>query len=213
MKPAESPFRGRNDGELVAACCAGRKEAFGELVARHQDRVFNLAFRLTGNHDDADEVAQEAFLKAYRALGTFRRESAFYTWVFRIVVNTVRSRQRFRAVRPAEVSLDTARDHGNETGRPETLLEDIAAGTDGPDEEASRAERRRIVGEAVARMNEEQRLMIVLRDIEGRDYGEIADLLDCPRGTVKSRLHRARMALKDILTGMLGDAFVAGGSE
>lgn len=211
MKPAESPFRGRTDGELVAACCAGRKEAFGELVVRHQDRVFNLAFRLTGNRDDAAEVAQEAFLKAYRSLRSFRRESAFTTWVYRIAINTARSRHRFRAVRPAEVSLQMPKNRSDEAGRSRSRMEDFETRDPGPDEEASRAERRRIVGEAVARLNEEQRLMIVLRDIEGRDYGEIADLLDCPRGTVKSRLHRARMALKDILSGMLGDAFVAGG--
>ena len=210
MKPAESPFRGRKDAELVAACCAGRKAAFDELVARHQDRIFNLAFRLTGNRDDAAEMAQETFLKAYRALKSFRRESAFGTWVFRIAVNTVRSRQRFRAVRPAEVSLQSAksRDEGGSRNRMETL----EARDPGPDEEASRAERRWIVGEAVAQMDEEQRIMIVLRDIEGRDYAEIAGLLECPRGTVKSRLHRARMALKDILSGMLGDEFVAGGA-
>jgi RNA polymerase sigma-70 factor (ECF subfamily) len=212
VKAAESPFRGRNDAELVAACCAGHKAAFGELVARHQDRIFNLAFRLTGNRDDAAEVAQEAFLKAYGALKSFRRESAFGTWVFRIAVNTARSRRRFRAVRPAELSLQTVKDRNDGTKGTRAPIEDIAARDPGPDEEASRAERRRIVGQAVARMDEEQRIMIVLRDIEGRDYGEIADLLDCPRGTVKSRLHRARMALKDILSGMLGDEFVASGS-
>jgi len=199
VNQADSPSFGRSDADLVAACRSGRTEAFGELVTRHQDRVFNLAYRLTSSADDAAEIAQEAFLKAYRGLDSFRGDCAFYTWMFRIAVNTARSRQRFKAVRPKELSLDAnpGRDADGSGGK--SLLTDLpAAGTD-PVEEASRAEHRQLVEQALARLNEEQRMLIVLRDIEGRNYGELADLLDCPRGTVKSRLHRARMALKDLL--------------
>lgn len=211
MSQADAPLTGPSDADLVAACRRGRREAFGELVTRHQGRVFNLAFRLSGNHDDAAEITQEAFLKAYKALGSFRSDSAFYTWVFRIAVNTARSRQRFRAVRPKEVSLDAnpGDNRENSRDRRSAFVADLRSADAGPVEEASRAEHRRLVGEGVAKLNEEQRMLIVLRDLEGRNYGEIADLLDCPRGTVKSRLHRARMALRDILMPVLGEAFEA----
>ena len=196
-----TPLGAPSDDELIAACANGRRDAFGELVERYQDRVFNLTYRLTGSEEEAADAAQEAFLKAYRGMKSFRREASFYTWLFRIAVNEVRSRHRFRSVRPAEVSMyadaghgadDSARDGGR-------LAEDLRAPVPDPSDEAIRAERKLLVENALARLEPEQRMMIVLRDIEGRDYGEIAELLECPRGTVKSRLHRARTALKDLL--------------
>jgi len=197
----DSRGSGRSDAELIAACRRGRRSAFGELVERYQDRVFNLAYRLTGHHDDASDAAQETFLKAFRALDSFRGDCAFYTWLFRITVNAVRSKQRFRAVRPVERSLDAnpgthSSDHG-EAGR--SRRAELAAPGPDPVEEASRAEHRRLVEQALARLDPDFRTLIVLRDLEGRNYTEIADLLDCPRGTVKSRLHRARLALRDLL--------------
>ena len=189
-----APSAARSDRDLAAACCEGDQEAFGELVARHQDRAFNLALRLTGSPDDAADAVQEAFLKAYRAMPTFRRESSFYTWLFRIVVNEVRSRRRFQAVRPAAFSLDEQRAPAGD-GR--------SAAPD-PSETASVAERKRIVERALRSLEDDERVLIVLRDIEGRNYAEIADALGCPTGTVKSRLHRARMALKQILLPRLG---------
>lgn len=187
------------DRSLADACCKGRREAFGELVTRHQDRAFNLAYRLTGSRDEAADAVQEAFLKAYRAMRSFRGESSFYTWLFRILVNEVRSRRRRRSARPAAFSLDA--DPGGE--RPGSPADPPAAGPD-PSEEAGRAERSGLVRQALQSLEDDQRAIIVLRDIEGRDYAEIADALGCPRGTVKSRLHRARMALKDILAPKIG---------
>lgn len=206
MSQADSAAPDRSDSELVAASRAGRTEAFGELVTRYQDRVFNLAYRLTNSHEDAAETAQEAFLKAWRALDTFRGDCAFYTWGFRITVNTVRSRRRFQAVRPTEHSLDANPGH-DDNGRGHSLASGLKARVPDPAEEAGRAEHRQLVEQALARLNEEQRMLIVLRDIEGRNYAEIADLLDCPRGTVKSRLHRARMVLKDLLAPVLAGTF------
>ena len=187
------------DGELVKACRAGREDAFAELVERHQDRAFSLAYRLTGNRDDAAEAVQEAFLKAFRGLDGFRGEAVFYTWFFRIVVNVVRSRQRFRAVRPTEYSLDGAGggDCGSDARGP--AVSQVAGREAEPSAEAERLERKALLERALAKMDVEQRMMIVLRDIDGRDYAEIAGLLECPRGTVKSRLHRARLALRTIL--------------
>ena len=201
----------RSDADLIAASQSGETTAFDELVTRYQDRVYNLAYRLIGNHDDAAELAQESFLKAYRSLSTFRGDCAFYTWMFRITVNTVRSRQRFRAVRPSEIALSPGTGENDNNPRPSRMADRFEA--DGPDpvEEASRAETQRLVEQAISRLNVEQRMLITLRDIEGRDYAEIGDVLDCPRGTVKSRLHRARMALKALLAPVLADQFGAMG--
>jgi RNA polymerase sigma-70 factor (ECF subfamily) len=189
----------QSDAALAEASGKGDSAAFGELVSRHQDRAFNLAFRLTGSHEDAADAVQEAFLKAYRGIQSFRRQSSFYTWLFRIVVNEVRSRRRSRASRRPDFSLDAASDR-DPPNAPAALQ------SDGPDpsEQASLAERRQIVEEALQALEFDQRAIIALRDIEGRDYAEIAEVLRCPAGTVKSRLHRARMALKDALAPKLG---------
>ena len=195
----------RSDAELVAASCKGDREAFGELIARHQDRAFNLAYRLTGSRDDAAETVQEAFLKAYRGMREFRQQCTFYTWLFRIVVNEARSRRRFEALRRPAFSLDGAR--GRDAERDGRERTDPPAtprsGEPDPSEQASRAERKEIVEQALRSLDFEQRAIIVLRDIEGRDYAEIAEECGCREGTVKSRLHRARMALKEALTGKL----------
>ena len=205
------PVRGPSDDELIAACRKGRREAFGELVTRYQDRVFHLAYRLTSSRDDAGEAAQEAFLRAYRSLDAFRGESAFYTWLFRITVNVARNRQRYSAARPPARSIDaTAARDPDGNGGP-TLADKLKARVPDPVDEASRLERKELVEAALAGLDEEQRMMIVLRDMEGRSYSEIAELLDCPRGTVKSRIHRARMALRDMLAPVLADAYGTAG--
>ena len=205
VTPADPPPKRPDDRELVRASRRGETQAFGELVERYQDRVFNLAFRLTGNRDAAADAAQEAFLKAWSALDAFRGESAFYTWLFRITVNVVRSRHRYQAVRPAPRSLDANPRAGTHEDRP-ALADELKADVPDPAEEAGRAERRKLVEQALARLDPDQRAMIVLRDIEGRSYAEIAELIECPRGTVKSRIHRARLALKHILAPVLAPA-------
>jgi len=195
---ADSSPERPDDRALVEACRQGKTDAFGELVERHQNRVFSLAYRLTSSRDDAAEAAQEAFLKAYRALDSFRGDSAFYTWLFRITINVVRSRLRYQAVRPSPRSLDD-RPATEADGERHPLAADLKADVADPAEEASREERRRLVERGLQQLDADQRMMIVLRDMEGRHYAEIAELLECPRGTVKSRIHRARMALKEIL--------------
>jgi RNA polymerase sigma-70 factor, ECF subfamily len=196
-----SPESGPSDAELVAACRQGQTEAFGTLVERHQDRAYGLAYRLTGNGDDAAEAVQEAFLNAWRALDRFRAEAGFYTWFYRIVVNVVRSRQRFKAVRPREHSYDIP-GAGRDADGP-TLVAAMKADGPDPSEEAGRKEREVLLQQALTKLEPEQRTLILLRDIEGHDYGMIAEMLECPRGTVKSRLHRARKALKNLLAPIL----------
>ena len=203
---ADEPAVRRTDAELAAASGKGDQAAFSELVLRHQDRAFNLAFRLTGSHEDVADAVQEAFLKAYRGMPSFRRQSSFYTWLFRIVVNEVRSRRRSWSSRRPAFSLNAADGRNPERGGLDPA--DVQAGLrpNGPDpsEQASLTERRQIVEEALQSLEFDQRAIVALRDIEGRDYAEIAEVLGCAQGTVKSRLHRARMALKDALAPKLG---------
>ncbi len=205
MSQSRSSGNGPSDAQLIVACREGHKDAFGELVERYQDRAFNLAYRLLNNYDDAAEAVQEAFLKAFRGMERFRGEAGFYTWLYRIVVNVVRSRQRFEAVRPKEYRLDAASggSRRNVNRRSHSLVTGISASTPDPVEEAERMERQELVHEAIGQLDQESRTLIVLRDIQGCNYKEIADLLECPRGTVKSRLHRARKALKEILAPVL----------
>ena len=196
----------RTDAELAAACGAGDPAAFGELVLRHQDRAFNLAFRLTGSREDAADAVQEAFLKAYRGMPSFRRQSSFYTWLFRILVNEVRSRRRSGSARRFEFQPRRG-------GRPERGTRRPGEGPAGC-RPTGRTRRSRPAWRSAGRswkqalqsLEFDQRAIIALRDIEGRDYAEIAEVLGCPQGTVKSRLHRARMALKDALAPKLGPA-------
>ena len=117
-QPVNEAALKRTDAELATASGAGDPAAFGELVLRHQDRAFNLAFRLTGSPEDAADAVQEAFLKAYRGMPSFRRQSSFYTWLFRILVNEVRSRRRSGAARVSSFSLDAAGGRSAERGDP-----------------------------------------------------------------------------------------------
>ena len=181
-----------SDAELVAAFAQGRVEAFGTLVERYQDRVYNTVYRMVGSAEDAQDIVQDAFLKAYENLGQFRGASSFYTWLFRIAVNlalTFRRRsKRLRLVRPldegSEVSLSQSQ-AGRLVESPEAAMET--------------AESRERVMKALENLDGEHRAAVVLRDIEGLDYETISGILDVPAGTVKSRIHRARMMLREDL--------------
>jgi len=177
------------DDRLVGQCRDGDLEAFNKLVLKYQDRVFDTVYRLVGDYEDARDLAQDCFLKAYVGLSAFRGQSSFYTWLFRIAVNCALSGRR-RTVRYAQ----------HVVGRYETLEDLGSAAADGGAAEPSRVveqqEERQAVVEALRRLDADQRAVIVLKDIEGADYGQMADILQCPRGTVKSRVHRARQALR-----------------
>lgn len=182
------------DLELIDQVQNGRSEAFSALVIKYQDRVFNACWRICGQLEDARDVTQEAFIKAYENLAEFRRESGFYTWVFRIAVNLALSEKRRQARRPA-VSLDQ-----QPGAQAESLVHRVRERREaGPLEQADAPERDQLVVRALASLDDEQRATLVLRDIEGLDYQEIAVILDVPLGTMKSRLFRARMALRDAL--------------
>lgn len=184
------------DGELVEQCRNGKAEAFQTLVERYQDRVYNTAYRMIGFEEDARDIVQDAFLKAYQNLDRFRGESGFYTWVFRIAVNLClshrRKAQRLRLVMPT----DDPEGMAQATHQAQKLV-------DPPEAAMEAVETERRVSEALQHLDSDHRAAVVLRDIEGLDYQTISSILDVPPGTVKSRIHRARMLLRDQLKDLI----------
>jgi RNA polymerase sigma-70 factor (ECF subfamily) len=171
-----------------------RQAAFGQLVRKYQDRLFNTVLHVASSREEAEDVVQEAFVQAFLKLSSFHGHSAFYTWLYRIAFNVAISRRR-RIKR--EVSLDASRENaGHEPTDP----------VESPGEQVLREERASLVHAALASLSEEHRAILVLREMEGFEYEQISDILDLPTGTVRSRLHRARLQLRDQLKSMLEDS-------
>ena len=201
---AAAKATGFKDAALVQRVQAGDMTAFTELVRRYQDRVFNTVWRICGHSDDARDLTQDAFLKAYESIGSFRGHSGFYTWLFRIAVNLAISHQRTAKRRPAQ-SLDAAPEAGTGGSQAATLAARMQEKmAHNPAGEAIKTEIHGHVVAALQKLDDEFRAVIVLRDIEGFDYGRIAEVLGIAPGTVKSRLHRGRLALRTLLAGVLG---------
>jgi RNA polymerase sigma-70 factor (ECF subfamily) len=184
------------EGELVACCRAGDPVAFARLVSLHEGMVVNLAARLLGDAEEAKDVAQEVFLQVHRMLDRFEGRSSLKTWIYRITVNQCHNRRRFwsRRRRDRELALE------------EGLLVTGKAREDpgsGPFGETLRRERARIVQEALLALRFEHRSVLVLREVEGLTCEEVARALGVPEGTVKSRLSRAREAMRQRLRGVL----------
>jgi RNA polymerase sigma-70 factor (ECF subfamily) len=180
-----------DDHRLIAECLKGRTAAFGELVRRYQDRLFNTVYRLVDNTEDAQDVVQDAFLHAYQSLGSFKGDSQFFTWLYRIAVNTAISMKRKQRV---VLSIHPGGpDHGQLT---EPL--DVSEFSR-PGETLERAEQERRVQDALNRLSPEHRTVLVLKDMEEQKYDAIAHILQVPIGTVRSRLHRARVELRLLL--------------
>ncbi len=188
-----------DDRLLVESFLEGKEEAFDEIVIRNQDRVYTLCFRILRNRDDAVDCAQEVFIRVYRSLGTFRHQSALTTWIYRIAVNTCRNLIARREYRSSSrvLSLGTGFDPG-------TAHEDRIAG-DGfdPVETFERGEMNSLIMEAINSLPEDQRLVVLLRDVEGKSYGEISEIAGLKDGTVKSKLARARGRLRTLLEGKI----------
>ena len=183
------------EAALIERCVAGDEVACADLVAAHQRTVFNLAFHLLGDRDEALDVSQEVFLRVFRTLSRFRGQSALRTWIYRIVVNQVRNRQRWwRRRRQADlVSLD---EHLRRCGEIEARQEIL------PDRLLASKETAARIWAAMEQLPFDQRTALVLREVDGLRYEEIAFTLDVAVGTVKSRLTRARQALREELLGI-----------
>jgi RNA polymerase sigma-70 factor (ECF subfamily) len=186
------------DADLVRRARRGDVEAFGEIVERHQNHLYNAAYHLLGSEEDAEDVAQEAFVRAFRALENFEGRAKFSTWLYGIMVNCVRNIWRRHGRRPVIHNL------GDYAGGEEGRSFDPPGEGGNPVDAYMREERVDAVRAAIASLSEDMREVIVLRDIEGLTYEEMADAIGAPEGTVKSRLHRARMALKERLEPLHG---------
>lgn len=180
---------GPSDAELIERTRAGDASAFDGLIERYQDRVYNLCYRLCPNHADAADLTQTAFLKALESLSRFEARSNFFTWLYRIAANEALSLRRQRRRRPS-ISLDGV-DEDRRASEP--TVNEIANRID-------QADLMKRLEAALERLEDEFRVAVVLRDVEDMDYSEIAEVLGVPVGTVKSRIHRARMMLRKILS-------------
>ncbi|MDA1015780.1 MAG: sigma-70 family RNA polymerase sigma factor [Planctomycetota bacterium] len=184
------------DSELIETCLAGDPDAFGRLVVRYQDRLINSLVKLVGSAHEAADVAQDAFVHAFQKLATFQGRSAFYTWLFRIAFNASVSRQRKR--KRVNASIDAFRD---DTGiEPTDWRRDSQ-----PSFSMELNEQQQIVQEALSTLPEDFRVALVLKEMEGFKYEEIASIVGCPVGTVRSRIHRARQELREKLKVALRD--------
>ena len=172
----------------------GDRGAFGQFTRLYQDRLFNAMLRMVGNHDDALELTQDALTRALAKLDSYRGEAAPYTWLFRIAMNLALSAMR-KAKHPT--SIDSGNGHGHGLSMAQTMA---GSTEDEPAEIAERRERTRQVIAALDRLEPDHRVVLVMRDVEGFDYLQMAAVLDLPLNTLKSRLFRARVALRDELS-------------
>lgn len=179
---------------LVEKSIAGDTDAFQHLVTKHQKKIFNIAYRMMGNEEDAKDMAQESLVKAYRNISKFRLDSAFSTWLFRITTNTCLDELRKYKRKADEISLNI-----DKTDDGEMPVRELAVDRNGPEGEYLKAERQRVLHEAIKTLSEDYKRAIVLRDIEGFSYEEIAEICETNIGTVKSRINRGRAMLKEKL--------------
>ncbi|MFZ9993837.1 MAG: RNA polymerase sigma factor RpoE [Steroidobacteraceae bacterium] len=197
----------QSDLALVQLAQRGDPGAFDALVRRYQHKVVKLVLRYVRDPAEAEDIAQEAFIKAYRALPRFRGDSAFYTWLYRIAINTAKNVLAARGRSPVSYDIDKDSD---EASSMESYMKDTAT----PEALAMTDEIRSTVNQAIDQLPEDLRTAIVLRELEGLSYDEIAQAMSCPVGTVRSRIFRAREAidarLREVFEGGLGRGEVIG---
>lgn len=178
-----------DDRRLIEKCLSGHRDAFGELVCRYQGRLYNAVIRLVDHADDAADIVQDSFLNAYQALRSFKGDAEFFTWLYRIAFNTAISLKRKKR---ATVSLDAGGpDGGIDPDDPSEYVK--------PGQALQRSEDEAQLQQAMNRLSSEHREVLILKDIEGMKYEDIAVILGVPIGTVRSRLNRARLELRDLL--------------
>lgn len=188
-----------DDKVLVERVQKGDKRAFDLLVLKYQSRIMALVVRFVHDSHEAQDVTQEAFVKAYRALGKFRGDSAFYTWLYRIAINTAKNYLVSRNRRPPSADVDAA---DAEFYDGDHALKNI----DTPERMLLRDEIEQAVQECIRKLPEDLRVALTLREYEGMSYEDIANVMDCPVGTVRSRIFRAREAVDKALSPLLHDS-------
>ncbi|MCG8672264.1 MAG: RNA polymerase sigma factor RpoE [Pseudomonadales bacterium] len=185
------------DQQLVERVQKGDKRAFDLLVAKYQHKVLSVIGRFVHDQDEAMDVAQEAFIKAYRALKNFRGESAFYTWIYRIAVNTAKNHLVSRGRRPpgSDVEIEDAEYYEGGSALHETSS---------PENNLLRDELEKVIYDAIAALPDDLKTAVTLREFDGLSYEEIAEVMDCPVGTVRSRIFRGREAIDNSIKGLMG---------
>ncbi len=186
--------------DWIARVQSGDNEAFESLVKQHQRLVYAVALRMLGDAHEAQEIAQDAFVRAYEGLKGFRGQSKFSTWLVTITMNLCRNRRRSYARRSKHIAASLDEPIGE--GQDQTLRDQIADETPGPLDQAQKREWQQLINGALQELDMDHRSVLVMRDLHGMRYEEIAAALCCPEGTVKSRINRARLQLRDILKGM-----------
>ena len=176
------------ENDLIKKCKKGSREAFNILVSNYQQQVINIAYGMLSNQEDAYDAAQEVFVRVYKSIESFKEQSSFTTWLYRITKNVCSDILRKRQKHSGVISINQAIDEKKDM--------DIKDESPTPEENMEISERQRAVREAISELKEEYRTVITLCDIEGLSYDYIAEVLAIPSGTVKSRINRARSALK-----------------
>ncbi len=182
-----------NEKLLLTNAKKGDVEAFEALTSQYWKKIYNIALRMLGNHEDADDLTQDVLIKIFKSLRNFREESSFSTWIYRITKNVCIDELRKRK-KEKIVSLDEE----IELNEGSVKIQ-VKSDKPGPYEEYEKSEIGRIVTEAISKLSDEHRMVVVLRDIQGFSYEEICRIVGCPKGTVKSRLNRARNELRQLL--------------
>lgn len=177
------------------------QEQFDVIVVAYEKRVYNIAFRMLGDHDDAADVTQEAFIKAYRAWGSFRGDSSVYTWLYRIITNCCKNRLKDRE-RPARYGIDSLDSLRSDGSTEDTEIPDWRYS---PEPALERQELRDVVHQAIQALPSDYRIVIILRDLQGLSYKEIGTIIGAPLETVKTRIFRGRGMLREKLASYVAD--------
>lgn len=184
---------------LLKRAKSGDIEAFEALIKGSEKKVFNIALRMTGSHDDAMDLSQEVYIKVFKALSTFKEEASFFTWVYRIAYNTcvdeIRKKDKVKII-SYDNEIET------EDGELRVQIEDKALL---PLEQVEKKEEKERLKKAITKMSLNHREVLIMRDLQGMSYDEIAEIIKCPPGTVKSRINRARQELKSIYLSLVND--------
>ena len=187
----------REESDLIRAAVGGDLDAYGELVRRCQERIYATIYHMTANHEDANDLAQETFIKAHRSLKSFRGGSSFYTWAYRIAVNKTINflKQRKKRFHMSLNDLDA-----NVEGNPDLVA---MISEDTPQRDLQLTELQQKLNEALMKLSDQHRLAVVLHDVQGLPHDEIAQIMECNVGTVRSRLFYARQQLQGLLSDYL----------
>jgi len=183
-----------NEKDLLKKSKKGNIESFEQLISAYQKKVYNIALKIVGNHEDASEMAQEVFIKVFKSIGQFKEESSFSTWIYRITTNVCLDEVRKSKNKIKMLSIDEDLNVGE--GEIKRQFYDSSRL---PEISAERNEMRKVLNQAILSLSFEHRIAVVMRDIQGFSYEEIAKTMKCPEGTVKSRINRARNELREIL--------------